>query len=134
MENGYNTQNEEFNNESGYSTHKSPDQEITKEKHRHEQITLETKYNHEYKIQEINQNHELKLINKKLGLIGQLIGNSENASKNITCIICILLLGGATIVSLIVYWGKDDVTFIKGMWNSIIPVITLSLGYLFGKK
>ena len=76
----------------------------------------------------------LNIINKKLGLIGQIIGNSENASKNITCIICILLLGGATIISLVIYWGKDDVSFVQAIWNNIMPVITLSLGYLFGKK
>lgn len=135
MENGYNTNSEDLKNESGYcSTHKNLEQELTKENHRHKQATLEAKYSHQYKVQEISQNHELNIINKKLGLIGQIIGNSENASKNITCIVCILLLVGATIISLVIYWGRDDVSFVQAIWNNIMPVITLSLGYLFGRK
>ncbi|WP_418810731.1 hypothetical protein [Paraprevotella xylaniphila] len=135
MKNGYNTDLKGFKTESGYCPiHKKIDQELTKENHRHEQATLTARYSHQYKVQEISQNHELNIINKKLGLIGQIIGNSENASKNITCIICILLLGGATIISLVIYWGKDDVSFVQAIWNNIMPVITLSLGYLFGKK
>ena len=69
-----------------------------------------------------------------LGWFGRLFGSKENSSRNITGAVCLSFTAGATLVSLIVYFGKDDIEFVKGMWEIICPIITLSLGYLFGKR
>lgn len=90
--------------------------------------------NHEEKVIQQGNVHELDKLNKQLGWIGRFFGSDENASKNITATICILLLLGASIISIIVYFFNQDLPFVKAMWQNILPVITLSLGYLFGKK
>ena len=41
---------------------------------------------------------------------------------------------GASAISLIIYFDKGDTDFIKAIWASITPIVSLSLGYLFGKK
>lgn len=100
----------------------------------HEQITQ--KENHDFLLQckDKDQNHEKELLSKNLGTIGCLFGSTEHASKNITATICLSLIIGVSIISCWVYYTKEDITFIKNMWTNISPIITLSLGYLFGKK
>ena len=100
----------------------------------HEQITQ--KENHDFLLQCKNkdQNHEKELLSKNLGTIGRFFGSTEHASKNITATICLSLIIGVSIISCWVYYTKEDITFIKNMWTNISPIITLSLGYLFGKK
>lgn len=100
----------------------------------HEQTQLKEQHEHECRLEQLKKEHETKIKEKELGFIGKMFGGIENSSKNITALICIILLLGATVVSLVIYWGKDDVVFVKSIWGAIIPVITLSLGYLFGKE
>ena len=106
---------------------------------------LEIKTNHEKELQKeqhefdleckkLDQKHEQEKIDKNLGWIGQTFGSAENASKNITATICILMLIGVTIVSVVVYCNEHDISRVGGLWDMILPIITLSLGYLFGKK
>lgn len=100
----------------------------------HDQITQ--KEDHEFQLQckDKDQNHEKELLGKNLGTIGRFFGSSEHASKNITATICLTLIIGVTVISCWVYYTKEDIDFIKNMWTNISPIITLSLGYLFGKK
>lgn len=100
----------------------------------HEQITQ--KEDHEFQLQckDKDQSHEKELLDKNLGAIGRFFGSSEHASKNITATICLTLIIGVSVISCWVYYTKDDIAFIKNMWINISPIITLSLGYLFGKK
>lgn len=100
----------------------------------HEQITQ--KEDHEFQLQckDKDQSHEKELLDKNLGTIGRFFGSSEHASKNITATICLTLIIGVSVISCWVYYTKVDITFIKNMWTNISPIITLSLGYLFGKK
>ncbi len=92
--------------------------------------------NHEYqlKLQKAQHDHEIKLKNKELGIIGRLFGASENASKNITALICLTLIIGALYASFEIYDNTSDNKFIERIWQIVIPVVTLSLGYIFGKK
>ena len=100
----------------------------------HEQITQ--KEDHEFQLQckDKDQKHEKELLDKNLGTIGRFFGSAEHASKNITATICLTLIVGVSIISCWVYYTKEDITFVKSMWTNIGPIITLSLGYLFGKK
>jgi hypothetical protein len=89
---------------------------------------------HERSLKQEEHKHQQDIIDKDLGWIGKFFGRAENASKNITATLCILLLVGVTIVSAIVYYNERNISNIKGLWDGILPIITLSLGYLFGKK
>ncbi|WP_195498773.1 hypothetical protein [Alistipes timonensis] len=100
----------------------------------HEQTLQKEDHDHAFRCLQEEHKQKIDILKKNLGIIGCLFGSPENASKNITAIICIILLLGAAIISFVVYWGKDDISFVENIWSSIIPVITLALGYLFGKN
>lgn len=100
----------------------------------HEQVQLKEQHEHEERMADKKYQHEANINNQALGWFGRLFGSQENASRNITGIICISFVAGATLTSLIVYFSKGDTAFVKKMWEVICPIITLSLGYLFGKK
>ena len=109
----------------------------------HEQVKQKEEYAHEERMEQIKneskdkdeqRKHQKEMGCQALGWFGQLFGSKENSSRNITGAICLSFTIGATLVSLIVFFCKDDTEFVKGMWEIICPIITLSLGYLFGKK
>ena len=66
------------------------------------------------------------------GQLGKFLGtNPKNASMHIALILCVILL---------LYCGFDlfhsflgENTINKEIWDAILPIITLSLGYIFGK-
>jgi uncharacterized membrane protein HdeD (DUF308 family) len=63
------------------------------------------------------------------GLIGWLFGTEKNAPFNIAGIIVIILIA-AGIISVFHATTIPSAEF----WNTIGPIITLILGYIFGKK
>ncbi|HHV10418.1 MAG TPA: hypothetical protein GXX75_09105 [Clostridiales bacterium] len=70
--------------------------------------------------------------NKK-GVLDKMFGdNTERIPIYITFILCMSLILIATIFSLVGYITGKSVDL--GLWSSIIPVITLALGYMFGKN
>lgn len=91
---------------------------------------------HEFqlKIQKEQLEHESKMKNKDLGWIGFIFGTAENASKNIAALICLILVIGAIIFTCIIFKSDEDNLLIKTIWEIVLPVVTLSLGYIFGKK
>ena len=95
-----------------------------------------TRENHDYqlKMQKAQHDHEVSMRNMDLGKIGWIFGSSENSSKNIAASICFTLLLAIIGMSWWVYHIDKDKSFIASLWQSVLPVITLSLGYLFGKK
>ena len=69
---------------------------------------------------------------KDSGIFGKLLGaNPKNASIHIALIICILLLLFCCIDLIHSFNSGEKLT--EEIWNLIFPVITLSLGYIFGK-
>ena len=117
-----------------YSPNTSIEVTLNRDLHKHEQTKLREQYNYDLSKQEKNNAHVQEQEKIRIGLIGRLFGTGENASKNITAIICILLIVGGAVVSLYAYAWKDDKELVKSVWGTIAPIITLSLGYLFGKK
>ena len=105
-----------------------------KEEHDHEEKMAKLRYENEQTIKDKECQHEVNINNQSLGWFGRLFGSQENSSRNITAAICILLTAGVSIISCIVYFCKDDISFVAKMWGGLFPIITLSLGYLFGKK
>lgn len=100
----------------------------------HEQLQQKENHEFELKCRDKEITHAQELLNKKLGLIGRIFGVGQNASKNITAAICIMLVIVMCIISCLVYCIDRNLTFIEDVWNKIMPIISLSLGYLFGKK
>ena len=106
----------------------------TKLQNTHEQILKKEEHEHTINCKKLDQDHELKTLSANLGFIGRTFGNAENATKNITVVICLCLILGVSVISCIVYFCKEDIPFVAKMWGGLFPIITLSLGYLFGKK
>ena len=78
------------------------------------------------------------------GYINKIVGSGENAKHSIVTIVIIcsfISISVITILIVINYWCfrdcenkvPDIVNDLKGVWEIIIPIITLSLGYEFGK-
>lgn len=88
----------------------------------------------ELEAQQKQFNHENELKDKEIGLIGKFFGTGDNSSKNIAVLLCLVLMIGGTVISCIAYFADKDTQFIGLVWNKILPVVTLSLGYIFGKK
>lgn len=105
-----------------------------KQTQKHEQIISKESHDHEIEKIKLENDYKLKCQNQQLGMIGRAFGGAEQSSKNIAATLCVLLLFGATIISVIVYNNERTVESLSAIWQVVIPVITLSLGYLFGKK
>lgn len=89
---------------------------------------------HEETMEGINSERDTLQQQLNLGLLGKLFGGEQNSSKNIAALINICLIIGATAISLLIYFTEHDKSFVKAIWTGILPIVTLSLGYLFGKK
>ena len=117
------------------SYEKNPNSYLTSTKQmQHEQRTQKEEHSFLLQCKDKDHEHEKELLDKNLGFVGQFFGSAEHASKNITATICLVLVLGFTIISCFIYFLEKDVAFVKSMWHCISPIITLSLGYLFGKK
>lgn len=100
----------------------------------HQKAMVKEDHEYQLKMQDSQHTHELSLKNKDLGWIGIFFGSSENSSKNIAAIICLILLLAVILMSFGVYYQEKDKDFISTLWQIVMPVITLSLGYIFGKR
>lgn len=81
----------------------------------------------------------------KLGIISQYLGTGENAKNSIVYLVLKYSFISAIIITFLVvfnYWlfrdGGNKVPDIVGdlkiIWEIITPIITLALGYAFGKN
>lgn len=78
-------------------------------------------------------NNEVVSKDKDSGIIGRLVGaNTKNASIHIALVISVILLLflGMDLVHSFMSEQKWNVE----MWDKILPIITLVLGYIFGNK
>lgn len=117
-----------------YSPNSSLEIALNRDLQKHEQSKLKEQHSFELSKQDKELTHVHKLEKTKLGIVGQLFGAGENASKNITATICIILLLGGASVSVYAYAFKGDKDLASSVWGVIAPIITLSLGYIFGKN
>lgn len=74
--------------------------------------------------------------NKKLsiGLVGKIVGCGDNVARNVAAV-SVLLFGSAGVV--LMFWSpmKESAvdTLLFEHWKYLTPLITASLGYLFGQ-
>lgn len=70
---------------------------------------------------------------KDSGFMGKFLGaNPKNASIHIALIICVILLVFCLVDLLQSYRPQSAIS--SQVWDYVFPVITLSLGYIFGKS
>ena len=101
----------------------------------HARATQKEDHDFQLQMQKQQHDHENGLKDKDLGWLGKFFGGENISSKNITAFVCGILLLGVVAFSIVIYCtDKEDTTFIGQLWEHVIPIITLSLGYLFGKK
>ena len=118
---------------SNYSTDGSENLQIATQQHEREK----QKEDHEFQLrmQQQQHAHENGLKEKDLGWIGKIFGGEVISSKNITAFVCGILLVGLITFSIVIYCeDSDDKSFIGQLWDYVLPIVTLSLGYLFGKN
>ena len=86
------------------------------------------------KIREAEINAEAERYKRQLGWLGRIFGSPEGASKYITATICLITLIAMIWLSIKAYNCEDGIVRIKDIWSIGSPIVTLSLGYLFGKN
>lgn len=77
---------------------------------------------------------DIEIAKIEMGLLGRLWGNALSIPNNIAALsIVLLLMVGVGYTFLNFNKNTADISFsIKDMWATIMPFMTLSLGYLFG--
>lgn len=69
----------------------------------------------------------LRKMDPDAGWIGRVTGNAKNAPNNIAFVVVMLILVAGLIVTFA--YPQDRLEF----WKVILPIVTLTLGYLFGR-
>lgn len=95
---------------------------------------------------EVNQNSKQSFWNKdKIGKINHYLGTGRNAKDSIIYLVIkysFIVAGGITVLVIINYWLFRDndnkvpniVSDMKVIWEIVTPIITLALGYAFGRN
>ena len=90
------------------------------------------KLNDEQKQLVLIGNNDIQTKNTESDILGQFFGsNTKNASIHIAFLICIVSLIFCGIDLIHSFASNQPIT--SEIWDLIFPVITLSLGYIFGK-
>ena len=68
------------------------------------------------------------------GALGKFFGSVEHSSNNIAgFLICSLLIIGTLYTACMIIWDHSEThSQVLDFWNIIVPLITLSIGYIFG--
>lgn len=106
----------------------------SKQEQTHEKNILSEKNKHELDIIDKNNNHNLEIKKKELGWFGIFFGGKELISLNISGMLIIFLLITGLLLSYKIYSDKSDLDNVVKIWGIITPIITLTLGYIFGSK
>lgn len=128
-----------YNTESGTAYSHDPTLKKLELKTAHERAKLShdeemAKIANELKLKEAEINAETERQSKHLGWLGHIFGSPEGASKYITATICLITLIAIIWLSIKAYNCEDGIARIKDIWSIGSPIVTLSLGYLFGKN
>jgi hypothetical protein len=91
---------------------------------------------HEKDILENKNKHELNVKDKELGWFGRAFGGKDLIALNISgTLIILLIIVGVILTFKILNQKEDDRSLsIENAWAIFTPIITLTLGYVFGSK
>ena len=129
--------------ENTYNTGGGTEYSHTPSKHELKNALEQAKLHHDEEMAKIANEAEIKKKeidaetkrrSKQLGWLGHIFGSPEGASKYITAMICIIMLIAMIWLSICSYNCVDGIAQIKDVWSIGTPILTLSLGYLFGKN
>jgi hypothetical protein len=70
-----------------------------------------------------------KKMDLEAGWLGKYFGGSANAPLNIAGLLVVLLVGSGIVVLFV----KSEIPA-QDYWNVIVPLLTLVMGYVFGKS
>lgn len=86
-------------------------------------------------MQKQQHKHEDELKNKEIGWLGKFFGAEDNGARNMAMTVIFLVSGGATIFSVcVIFYSNIGNELIPNVWSKVIPIVTLALGYIFGKN
>lgn len=85
-----------------------------------------------------DQDPSIVLVAKKMelesGWLGKFFGNRANAPSNVSGLLLIVLLLCGIVMILLPYEDPNTLSVTpKEYWEIIVPLVTLILGYMFGK-
>lgn len=128
---GNNTYNQSQNN-----TYVSPEHILKQSKldQTHEKNILSETNKHELDIIDKTNKHNINIQKKELGWFGIFFGGKELISLNISGMLIIFLIITGLILSVKIYKVPTDLDNVIKIWGIITPIITLTLGYIFGNK
>lgn len=108
----------------------------TKLNNSHEQTILKEKNRHEHDLLDKKNKHEKDIKNKELGWVGFVFGGRDLTALNISGLLIIMLVViGVIFTFKIICCPKDSQSItVLELWGIFTPLITLTLGYLFGNK
>jgi hypothetical protein len=95
---------------------------------------------HEETMEDKKNQFKKDMTRLKLGWFGKILGGASNLPLNVAgaVVLILLLIGiGATIA---VIWvglhscNQINTNTLKDIWSVLTPIITLTIGYLFGKR
>ena len=118
------------------SQYTSPDHILkqTKLTQNHEKTILTETNKHEIEILDKKNKQSILIKDKELGWFGLFFGGKELTSLNISGMLIIFLILTGLILSITIYKEPKDLESVLKIWGIITPIITLTLGYLFGNK
>ena len=86
-----------------------------------------------------DQDPSIVLVAKKMelesGWLGKFFGNKANAPSNVSGLVLIVLLLSGVVMIFLPYEDPNALSVTpKEYWEIIVPIVTLILGYMFGKR
>lgn len=108
----------------------------------HKESMKDKDYGHEQTMLDKRHSHEKEMLGKSLGWLGRCFGGEKMLPLNISGLLVLLLLFIGLLATIIVFFNYSivedakvvNVSLIKDIWSILTPIITLTLGYLFGNK
>lgn len=123
-------------NQNSDNTYASPEHLLKQSKldQTHEKNILSENNKHELEVIDKKNKHNIEIKNKELGWFGIFFGGKELISLNISGMLIIFLIITGLIMSFKIYKEPKDLDNVVKVWGIITPIITLTLGYIFGSK
>lgn len=96
--------------------------------------SLKEEHSYQKELKAMDIKHDEVVLEKQLGKLGKFFGGHQHAARNMALtIVCLLLLVAGALAG-VAYFYYQDKEFATVLFKDSIPVVTLALGYLFGKK
>ncbi len=108
---------------------------IHRAQYQHEEITQQAQNDHDERMADKEYAHRKEMLKKELGCLGRLFGSDKHSARTIAFVIVIALLLVSTGIMTYMYFftpADQDTKRFELVWSNTVPVITLTLGYLFG--